>query len=170
MRSVGRLTIVLRWLRRLKARWWPSQLDRELANWRIINAVNAGDASGAVFRLRIKRPAIASSLPFAITVRWSYSTDSRFPSREVRSQQDEFEHAIDELSWLNGFSELVRVATGNGVKEWLFYARDVSEFGEHFNRLLEGHPEYPVTIHAEDDPGWHIWADFVESVRARATL
>lgn len=164
---------MLNWLRRLfRNEPPPDELQAELRDWRIVKAINDETNEAAVFRLRIRKPPLGNIDAFrtAVRVTWPYTSDSPMPTKDVQAQQNAFDIALDELSGGNGYAELVQVSTGNGVKEWLYYTTDVEAFGASFNRLLEGHPRYPVTLQFEQDPEWRIWGDFVESVEDRTEL
>ena len=78
--------------------------------------------------------------------------------------QNAFETALDPLA-SGKSSELVHVSTGMGLKEWIFYVRDQQDFMAALNRLLEGHPPYPLQIEVYDDPQWKVWADMVKELR-----
>lgn len=158
------------WMRRPIRREPADPLATELDNWRIVTAVNDERGERAIFRLRMRRPQLANAeaFQFAVRVTWPYESATPMPTPEVAALQNRFDIALDELTGHNGFAEIVRVATGNGVKEWLFYTTDVERFGAEFNRLLEGHPRYPVSLDFEQDPEWSIWSTFVESVERRA--
>jgi len=160
----------MKWIRRILRRPEPSALDIELADWRIVEAVLPSTRQAAVFRLRIRKPRIDNlkAFRFAMKVLWPY--DGVMPTPEVNEQQTTFDVALDELTGDNGYAELVRVATGNGLKEWLFYATDPEVFGENFNRLLSSRPQYPVTVEFEEDPEWQEWSSFVLSVADKTAL
>jgi len=49
------------------------------------------------------------------------------------------------------------VATGLGLREWVYYTRDREQFMERLNELLQGHAAYPVEIEIYDDPDWENW-------------
>lgn len=44
--------------------------------------------------------------------------------------------------------------TGNGLKEFVFYAEDQSQFLAELNQLLATHPTYPLQIKFYEDPTW----------------
>jgi hypothetical protein len=160
----------MHWLRRLFRRHEPTPLELELADWRIVDALSPETRQAAVFRLRIRKPRLDNldAFRFAVRIKWPY--EGVMPTPEVGQQQTAFDIALDELTAENGYAELVRVATGNGLKEWLFYATDPQVFGENFNRVLDSHPKYPVSVEFEEDPAWHEWATFVESVAEKTKL
>src|SRR5207247_2013326 len=100
--------------------------------------------------------------------KWPYVSDTGLPDKEESQRQVAFERAVDPLSWANDNSELVQVATGMGLKEWIYYARSRELFMERLNTRLAGHDPYPIKIEFFDDPGWEIWAGMVRDIEAKA--
>jgi len=89
------------------------------------------------------------------------------PPPDVKQAMDAFEDAVDPLTWLNGFSELLYVATGSGHREWLFYSSDQNRFMRELNDLLSTHEPYPLEIEFGDDPEWKAWSELAEAVEER---
>ncbi|OZI47421.1 hypothetical protein CEK29_01350 [Bordetella genomosp. 5] len=90
-----------------------------------------------------------------IIVSWSYTAnDVGMPQDEDNQQTIQFEDAIDESLQDQDVGYLTGCITGNGKKEWRYYARDVDAFMSRFNLGLAGHPEYPLEIRVFQDPDW----------------
>jgi hypothetical protein len=54
------------------------------------------------------------------------------------------------------------IATGNGVREWQWYARDPKKLMEQVNKTL-GHLEpFPVQFSFQDDPEWEAYSRFLD--------
>jgi hypothetical protein len=156
--------------RRLKQRTEPGQmmssasddhfnarLEQELASWRIVAIDNRALGRSAVIRIRIARPDIPHLETFrtAVEVFWRY--DDISPASDSNERQIAFERALDDVSFDNGFSELMQVSTDERQKTWLFYTADGRRFMKAVNQLLSGHERYPVRIFLTDDPQWSIW-------------
>lgn len=45
-------------------------------------------------------------------------------------------------------------ATGNDLKEFVFYISDREVFMSNFNNALKGHPAYPLEINFYEDKEW----------------
>ena len=88
------------------------------------------------------------------------------PPADVNQAQLDFERALDPLTE-NSDAEVAQVSTGMGQKEWVFYAKDREVFMAQMNRLLAGHPRYPLQITFYDDPDWKIWSDMLERLETR---
>lgn len=161
----------MKWLRRLFSSEPPRPTDLEatLADWRIVKVV--GPTGGiVVLRLRINMPESSrgSDYATAVEVGWPYDPNEELPPADVNQQQLEFERAVDELTGENGYSELVLVSTGMGMKQWLFYTTSTDRFMASMNALLTGHQAYPLDIKFYADPGWSIWRETVADVEQRA--
>jgi hypothetical protein len=143
------------------------KLDKELASWRIVEAKNEARREHAVFRIRVAKPARKDidHLTRAIVIKWAYQGPG-MPPDEVNQQQVAFEEAIDPL-WSEGGSELMQVATGMGLKEWIFYARSSDAFMARLNSLLSGRPRYPIEVEFYDDPEWQMWSQTVSTLKTR---
>ena len=157
---------LVKFLKKLFGRDNDSEMPAdELNHWVMAEAKN--DEATVVYRLRTTKPPLADigSYGTAISIRWSYDGgDSGMPSSEVNAQQLVFEEATEELAMYNGYSFLMLVSTGVGYKEWVFYAKDRSEFMSRLNAVLKRHPEYPLKIEFYDDAEWKIWNDIVSII------
>jgi hypothetical protein len=155
----------MNWFKRLRR-----GKDDELRDWQILTVENTEQQSHATIRLRLKRPQLPEGSVFgcAVEISWPYD-GAGYPDHDVNQKQIAFEEALDELSGMNGFSELVQVSTGMGKKDWLYYTSDQERFMRDFNALLAGHPPYPIQINFYEDAQWRIWSEVVEAVQPRLT-
>lgn len=60
---------------------------------------------------------------------------------------------------------LALVSTGEGLREWIFYARSESSFMDKLNQGLRGGPRFPIEIHAAPDPTWTTYQTFKQGIR-----
>lgn len=139
-----------------------------LDEWAIVRAINEENSGARVFRLRRMKPkgAYVANLITALTITWDYDPAHLFPKGEEKDAMLQFERALDVLAD-GDESALVQVATGMGTKEWLYYVVDPESFVAHMNRLLRGHPRYPIKIEWYDDPRWELWRDTVAALKRR---
>ncbi|HKE84410.1 MAG TPA: DUF695 domain-containing protein [Vicinamibacterales bacterium] len=163
----------MNWFTRIRRAKEPGDRDAieaELRDWRIVTIENREQQSRATIRLRVRKPPIPDGRVFgcAVEISWPYD-GSDYPDSEVNQQQLAFEAALDDLSGMNGFSELVQVSTGMGKKEWLYYTSDRERFMRDFNALLDGHDPYPIQITFHEDPNWQLWSDVVEAVQSKTS-
>lgn len=144
----------------------------ELRDWAIVSIENKELQSRATLRLRMRKPPMAEASAFgcAIEISWPCGGANGFPSDEENQQQIAFESALDDLSGMNGFSELVQVSTGMGKKEWLYYTCDRDRFMRDLNARLAKHEPYPIQIQFYEDPHWQIWSDVIKELQDKNVI
>jgi len=69
----------------------------------------------------------------------------------------------------DSFATLAMVSTGDGLREWTYYAESSDGFMDRLNLALAGLPPFPVEIHEGMDPGWEYYTNFLEGLEANAT-
>ena len=69
----------------------------------------------------------------------------------------------------DGFATLAIVSTGDGLREWTYYADSADEFVARVNVALSGRPPFPIEIHDAPDPEWQYYTDFVAGLQGEAT-
>ena len=164
----------MNWFKRIRRAKEPVRaedhgaIEEELRDWQIVTVENKERQSRATIRLRMRKPPMPDGRVFgcAVEISWAYE-GADYPGPDVNQKQLAFETALDDLSGMNGFSELVQVSTGMGKKEWLYYTSDQERFMRDFNALLAGHDPYPIQINFYEDPGWQIWSEVVEAVQSK---
>ena len=164
----------MNWFKRIRRAKEPVRPDDEdaiadeLRDWQIVTVENKEQQTRATIRLRMRKPPIPDGRVFgcAVEISWPYD-GADYPGEDVNRRQLAFDEALDDLSGMNGFSELVQVSTGMGKKSWLYYTSDRGRFMRDFNALLAGHEPYPVEINFYDDSDWRIWSEVVAAVQAK---
>lgn len=139
----------------------------ELKHWHLFAAKNADGV--IIVRLRVEKPTLHDIHLYqsSVVVKWEYESEdqSGMPSDVEKELMDEFEVATDELTRYNGNSYLVVVATGLGVREWIYYGKDYEAFIDKLNACLRGYEKFPIEIEHYDDPEWKNWEDFIQLYR-----
>lgn len=120
-----------------------------------------------VYRSRLRPPPGIETheFPYEIRVYWPYEpANSRgMPDAETNADHIDFEDALLPLDDVE-HSFLMIVATGNGRKEWLWYARDFDAWIGRLNDLLKSHSVYPLDIVYELDPDWMLHRNFIDTL------
>lgn len=131
--------------------------------WRIATAEDNGKS--LIFRIRTQVPSFASKadFPHLLAVCWQYQSpnDSGMPSPDEAQRMDELEDLLE--AGLESVQQafLTVIVTGNGVREWQWYARNPQKTMELVNETL-GHLEpFPVEFSFQDDPNWQGYKRFV---------
>ena len=104
------------------------------------------------------------SQPIRIIVAWSYDSETGMPATEERQRMDAMEDALALTVEKDGFASLVLVSTGEGLREWTYYARSKDEFMSRLNLGLANHPRFPIDIHISADPKWAMYDEFRRNV------
>ena len=68
----------------------------------------------------------------------------------------------------SGFATLALVSTGEGLREWTYYAKSEDEFMARLNYAFAGIPKFPIDIHTAHDPSWDLWEQFKAGVKKTA--
>jgi hypothetical protein len=127
-----------------------------------------GDDDGLplIVRIRNQPPPFAKkeSFPQLLALSWQYEpeNDQGLPSHEVVERMGQLEDLL-----LPAFEDareafLTVVVTGNGAREWQWYAKDSDRVMELVNETLAEHEPFPVEFNFQDDPEWEGYSRFLE--------
>jgi len=129
------------------------------------------DGMPIIYRVRQNIPADLkiADYPHLVCVVWEYQTTiaNGLPGGEVVEQQNTFEDALDDFIEKGGDSEHMVIVTGNGRKEWLWYAKDPDTWIEGFGEALSGQPPFPVEIQGYDAEGWKAYNELRQALVQR---
>jgi len=78
---------------------------------------------------------------------------------------NQLEDLLESVLKEDGFATLALVSTGEGLREWTYYAKSESEFIAHLNYALAGLPGLPIEIHVGCDPNWDVYERFRTGVK-----
>lgn len=115
------------------------------------------DGKPIVVRMRATFPSAADQELFCrlVIVAWAYAgNEAGMPDRETHQKMNRFEDALEAGTEKRHVAFQAVSITGNGRKEWRYYAADTDEFMESLNADLRGHEECPLEIQSFLDPEW----------------
>lgn len=124
-------------------------------------ATTEDDGKPLIFRIRNHPPEFAQKESFAqlLAVCWEYepANEQGLPSRDDAERMGQFEDLL--VSAFEGARQafLTVIATGNGVREWQWYARDPDETMQLVNEALAECEPFPVEFSFQDDPQWEAY-------------
>ena len=98
--------------------------------------------------------------PIRIILAWNYDSETGMPTTDERERMDIMEDALAPMVERDGFASLVLVSTGEGLREWTYYAGSEDEFMIRLNRGLADQPRFPIDIHISDDAQWAMYDEF----------
>jgi len=155
--------VFYRWFKNLRQKPVSEKKDQMEKRDPWMVAETEEDGMPMVYRVRQNIPdhVEVDEFPYLVCVVWAYEpvVDNGMPGGEVAERQATFEDALDGFIENGGDSEHMVVVTGNGRKEWLWYARDVDDWIEGFSEALSDLPPFPVEIEGYDSEGWRAYKE-----------
>ncbi len=132
-------------------------------DWRLAE----GNTQGKPFivRMRATFPSPADQALFChlVIISWAYEgNESGMPDRDVHKKMNAFEDALEAGTEKRQVAFQALSITGDGKKEWRYYAASTDEFMQSLNTDLRGHREYPLQIQSFLDPDWSALREFHE--------
>lgn len=89
-------------------------------------------------------------------ISWKYSgtKNNGMPPKEVNAKMIQLEDALESMEGRETLYFDVYSATGNNLKEFVFYIADRDKFMTNLNESLSSHPLYPIEINFYEDKEW----------------
>lgn len=99
---------------------------------------------------------VRNSMPWLTVVSWKYdgSMNNGMPPKDINEAMIRLEDGLETIEGRDQLYMNVYSATGNDLKEFVFYIGDQEQFMANFNRALSGHPVYPIEINFYEDREW----------------
>lgn len=140
----------------------PNNTGEERSDWTMFDWVD--EAGPKILQSRDFKPSDARGrFSVAIIIEWKYGTTG-FPNQTVMESIYEVEAALGTIR--NDRSAIhVHTLTGNGLREWCYYAANYPAFEVRFNQLVASFPKLPIEISFQADPKWDYWQN-VKSIAA----
>ncbi len=129
-------------------------------------ATGEDDGKPLIFRIRNEPPSFAreATFPHLLAVSWKYEApnDQGLPGQDVVETMGQLEDLL--VAAFEGARQafLTVIVTGNGIREWQWYARDAEGTMKLVNEALDGHEPFPVQFSFQDDPEWEGYTQFLE--------
>ncbi|HEX8884415.1 MAG TPA: DUF695 domain-containing protein [Noviherbaspirillum sp.] len=141
--------------------------SEEGAVWSTAIATRPSDGHVIVYRYRSEfGPSFKRSLyPDRVVIAWAYKSESGMPSTAERESMDEMENLLAPHVEQDAVATLALVSTGEGLREWVYYAASKEEFMARMNKALQGLPRFPVEIDLWRDAEWTRYETFRQGVR-----
>lgn len=128
----------------MKERWWSAPLEGEHGKSVIVTG-----------RDYLDKIIESGKYPYLIRVSWKYEaqSDGMPVERDARLMGEVTDALLAEFK-RDKIAYLVGIYTGEGCRDWIFYAHNLGIFGKVFNRALEEIETIPLEIEAQSDPEW----------------
>jgi hypothetical protein len=119
-----------------------------------------------ILRIRNQAPSFAQKLtfPHLMAVSWQYDSpnDMGMPSADVTEGMGQFEDLVDTALENAHQAFLSLIITGNGFRQWHWYARDPQATMDLVNKALAECDLLPIEITFQEDPEWGAYSPFLE--------
>jgi hypothetical protein len=134
--------------------------------WRM--ATGEDDGKPLVIRIRERPPSFVRKKAFAymLALCWKYTSRNRrgMPSPKTLERMEQLEDLL--MPAFEGARQafLTVVVTGNGVREWQWYARTPEDTMLLVNETLGPLEPFPVAFNFQADPDWDAYTRFLDIV------
>ncbi len=92
---------------------------------------------------------------YRIDVTWKYNAlPDGMPEEDDASLMEEATDALLEGFKKDKVAVMTGIYTGDGMRDWVFYTKNLKIFSIVFNKALESLPTIPIVVEAEEDAGW----------------
>jgi hypothetical protein len=101
-----------------------------------------------------------------VVISWRFDGgESGLPASDARERMDDLEDRLTERLEPRGIAFHTATVTGDGVREWQWYARSAEEMMRNVNEALLGVPAFPIEISDEPDPQWQAYRGLSSQAR-----
>ena len=140
--------------------------NSDVAVWATATSKHATNGRVIVFRFakEFRAGFEKSGLPDRVIVAWRYNSATGLPVVQERQAMDRMEDLLAPVVDKPGVAVLALVSTGEGLREWIYYARSEQEFLNSLNEALTGAQRFPIEIHTAPDPQWSTYERFRKGV------
>jgi hypothetical protein len=141
------------------------------STWSIATAEDEGKA--LIFRIRNEAPTFATRATFQnlLAVSWQFDATSNngMPLASEVERMQQLEDLLEPVFFNNRQAFLTLVVTGNGVREWQWYARDQNTVMKLVNETLGELDPFPVQFSFQNDPDWQAYSQFLEILHPKGS-
>ena len=147
-----------------------SAADEGDRNWSVAEATRAGDGRKVIYRYQERfGPGFQrAQFPDRVTIAWPYDTRTGLPSHSDLQAMDRLEESLRPYVETAAVSRLALVATGDNLREWVYYAASQREFMERANRALRNQPVLPIQFGLLKDARWQRYDELRKMLPADA--
>jgi hypothetical protein len=124
--------------------------------WSVAEAKIKGKPVVYKFMNELPDEKLRNNMSWLTVVSWKYdgSTNNGMPPKNLNDSMIQLEDGLEAITGREKIYFDVYSATGNNLKEFVFYITDREEFMNNFNKALNGHSAYPIEINFYEDKEW----------------
>lgn len=137
----------------MEQRWWSAPLTGDGGKDVIVTG-----------RDNLDKVRASGKFPYLIKVSWRYNAlPNGFPDRRDEELMGRVHDAFEDTFSKDKVAYMVAIYTGDGCRDWIFYASNLNIFNKVFNRALQDIEEtIPFMIEAQMDDGWEEYDEMRE--------
>src|SRR5581483_788218 len=137
-------------------------IDSGVQVWATAISTNEHNGRRIIFRYaqQMRASFDRASQPIRFIIVWKYQSENGQPTHEDHQRMNLLEDALESILKEDGFATLALVSTGEGLREWTYYAKGDNEFMSRLNYAFAGMPAFPIEIHSAYDPRWEVYERF----------
>jgi len=136
---------------------------KEDSGWSI--ATGEDNGKPLIFRIRDQPPRFAkqAAFPHLLAISWAFdpAAANGMPVPEDAERMAELEDLLEGGLEASQEAFLTVAVTGNGVREWQWYAGNPDTVMELVNETLGHLDPFPIQISFQDDPEWQGYNGFI---------
>lgn len=138
---------------KLTDEWWTSPAEAD--NGALVMVTGRRDME----------PVIATGkYNYRIEITWKYEAEQNgMPDVATSTLMEEVQDALQADFMKDPVAVLTGIYTGNGERNWVFYAMSVKIFERKLNEDLARFELLPLTLYVENDPEWSEYQEMRES-------
>lgn len=124
--------------------WWTAPAEAENGNTILVTG-----------RKNLQNIRLTQKYNYRIEITWTYEPDPKgMPDFQTSKLMEEVQDALEACFAKDPVAVNTGIYTGDGERNWVFYARSLHIFQRKLNDALAPFPMLPLNFHAEDDPLW----------------
>ena len=104
-----------------------------------------------------------NSIRVEVTLPYTPEGELGFPGEKDAELLEKITEAFEEALKGKNTALLTGIYTGSGERNWVFYTLSTHIFGRKLNEVLEPLPVLPLSISAENDPGWEAYDEMADA-------
>ena len=142
---------------KLTDEWWTSPAEAD--NGALVMVTGRRDME----------PVIATGkYNYRIEITWKYEAEQNgMPDVATSTLMEEVQDALQADFMKDPVAVLTGIYTGNGERNWVFYAMSVKIFERKLNEDLARFELLPLTLYVENDPEWSEYQEMRDHIEKR---
>lgn len=137
--------------------------------WSVAQAFIEGKPVVYKFMNELPNKPVRDTMSWLTVISWKYdgSNNNGMPLNAINESMIKLEDGLENIEGRETLYFDDYSATGNNLKEFVFYIADRELFMANFNKALNGHPSYPIAVNFYEDKEWSdftkLKSDFAKS-------